>query len=56
MSPVLEAMGVSEEVAAGAVRFSLGRMTTPCEIDAVVQTLVAALENVEPSLLKESPR
>ncbi len=56
MSPVLEAMGVSEEVGAGAVRFSLGRMTARCEIDAVVQTLVAALENVEPSLLKESPR
>jgi cysteine desulfurase len=37
ISPVLEAMGVSSEVGLGAVRFSLGRMTTEEEIDLVVR-------------------
>jgi len=40
ISPVLSAMGVADEVAFGAVRFSLGRETTRCEIDAVVEMLV----------------
>ena len=35
-SPVLKAMGVSEEVALGAIRFSLGRTTTEDEIHEVV--------------------
>lgn len=39
VSPVLAAMGVSDEVAFGAVRFSLGRDTTRGEIDAVVEML-----------------
>ncbi len=39
ISPVLAAMGVSREVALGAVRFSLGRHTTPAEIDEVVESL-----------------
>jgi cysteine desulfurase len=34
ISPVLGAMGVPPEVARGAVRFSVGRPTTPAEIDA----------------------
>jgi cysteine desulfurase len=34
ISPVLAAMGVPLEVARGAVRFSVGRPTTPAEIDA----------------------
>jgi len=34
ISPVLAAMGVPPEVARGAVRFSVGRPTTPAEIDA----------------------
>lgn len=37
ISPVLAAMGVSEAVGAGAVRFSLGRGTTADEIDEVLR-------------------
>lgn len=40
ISPVLAAMGVPDDVAFGAVRFSLGRDTTRREIDAVVEMLV----------------
>ena len=43
LSPVLEAMGVSQETGAGAVRFSLGRMTTAQEIDTVSDRLVHLL-------------
>jgi cysteine desulfurase len=43
LSPVLEAMGVSEETGAGAIRFSLGRTTTAKEIDAVVERLIEVL-------------
>lgn len=39
ISPVLKAMGVSEEVGHGAVRFSLGRYTTREEIDAVIDEI-----------------
>ncbi len=39
ISPVLKAMGVSDEVGRGAVRFSLGRYTTKEEIDTVVEKL-----------------
>jgi cysteine desulfurase len=38
-SPVLEAMGVAPKVGMGAVRFSLGRATTPDEIDVVIEHL-----------------
>lgn len=38
-SPVLAAMGASEEVSVGAVRFSLGRATTLDEIEQVVEQL-----------------
>jgi cysteine desulfurase len=41
LSPVLEAMGVPPEVGMGAIRFSLGRGTTPDEIDTVVGGLGA---------------
>jgi cysteine desulfurase len=37
ISPVLRAMGVEEETAMGAVRFSLGRWTTPEEVERVVE-------------------
>ena len=37
LSPVLEAMGVSPETGAGAIRFSLGRETTVKEIDVVLE-------------------
>lgn len=40
LSPVLKAMGVPPEVGMGAIRFSLGRMTTAGEIDAVIAQLV----------------
>lgn len=43
LSPVLAAMGVSDEVGMGAIRFSLGRATTDAELDAVVQKLATAL-------------
>ncbi len=36
LSPVLEAMGVAPKVGMGAIRFSLGRTTTPDVIDVVV--------------------
>ncbi len=39
ISPVLKAMNVNEEIARGAVRFSLGRYTTKGEIDAIVDRL-----------------
>jgi len=41
ISPVLAAMGISEHVGLGAIRFSLGRTTTEEEIDWVVAELVA---------------
>jgi cysteine desulfurase len=43
VSPVLAAMGVPDDVAHGAVRFSLGRETTPAEMEAVVQLLCQVL-------------
>jgi cysteine desulfurase len=39
LSPVLAAMGVRDDVGLGAIRFSLGRHTTPDEIDAVMESL-----------------
>ena len=36
-------MGVAPEVGMGAIRFSLGRPTTPNEIDAVVERLTSIL-------------
>jgi cysteine desulfurase len=50
-SPVLLAMGVSEEVARGAIRFSLSRETTAREIDdavALVASCVARLRAAVP--------
>lgn len=46
LSPVLSAMGVSEEVGMGAIRFSLGRDTTAEEIELVVSMLADALVTV----------
>jgi len=43
ISPVLQAMGVSPEVGAGAVRFSLGRTTTAEEIDIAIESLTVLL-------------
>ncbi len=43
LSPVLKAMGVSEKVGMGAVRFSLGRTTTRSEIEYVIDQLICVL-------------
>lgn len=43
ISPVLKAMGVSEEAGRGAVRFSLGRYTTKNEIDTVIEQISKVL-------------
>jgi len=43
LSPVLEAMRISPEVGAGAIRFSLGRATTAEEIDIVIKRLTGRL-------------
>ena len=39
LSPVLQAMGISPEVGAGAVRFSLGRTTSSEEVEIVIEKL-----------------
>jgi cysteine desulfurase len=39
LSPVLKAMGISNEVGMGAIRFSLGRTTTIEEVERVVQLI-----------------
>ncbi len=41
---MLSAMGVSERLAQGAIRFSLGRFNTEAEIDLVISKLIAAVE------------
>lgn len=46
MSPVLEAMGVSLEIGVGAVRFSLGRLTTRTELDAVADVLAKNIDSL----------
>jgi cysteine desulfurase len=43
LSPVLAAMGVEPEEGMGAVRFSLGRVTTRDEIDLTVERLTDVL-------------
>ncbi len=46
ISPVLAAMGVTDESGLGAIRFSLGRSTSQHEIDALVEMLVEQLRTV----------
>ncbi len=43
MSPVLRAMGVTEAVGMGAIRFSLGRASTQVEVETVVEQLSSIL-------------
>jgi len=43
LSPVLRAMGVTERIGMGAVRFSLGPSTTAAEIEEVVERIAAVL-------------
>ena len=45
-SHVLAAMGLSDEHAFASVRFSLGRFTTPDEIERAVEIVAAAVESV----------
>ncbi|WP_296739007.1 cysteine desulfurase family protein [Mesorhizobium sp.] len=45
LSPVLQAMGVAPDVGMGAIRFSLGRETTPGQIDGAVEGLRSVLLN-----------
>jgi cysteine desulfurase len=47
ISPVLNAMGVSDEIGRGAIRFSLGRHTTKEEIDKVVDELIRTIKGLE---------
>lgn len=48
MSPshVLQAMGLSDDAAYAAIRFSLGRMTTAAEIDSAITQVEAAIERL----------
>ena len=45
LSPVLRAMGVSEEIGLGAIRFSLGRTSNAAEVDRVVEVLRLIIGN-----------
>jgi cysteine desulfurase len=46
LSPVLKAMRIPRQVGMGAIRFSLGRTTTPEEIERVVSLLATALSGM----------
>ena len=48
LSPVLQAMGVVPDVGMGAIRFSLGRLTTRDEINAVLERLTQVLPMAGP--------
>jgi len=45
-SPVLTAMGVSPEVALGAVRLSVGRTTTPADVEKAAQLILARVQEL----------
>ncbi|MHB9098896.1 MAG: cysteine desulfurase family protein [Syntrophales bacterium] len=47
LSPVLKAMGVTDEVGMGAIRFSLGRTTTFQELERVVHLLEKVVPHVD---------
>ncbi|MHB9129692.1 MAG: cysteine desulfurase family protein [Armatimonadota bacterium] len=47
LSPVLQAMGVSPDVGMGAIRFSLGRMTTWDDVESTITLLRAAVFHKE---------
>ena len=51
LSPVLRAMGVPEEIALGAIRFSLGRTSTAAEVDCVVEQLRSIIGSCRSDLL-----
>ena len=45
LSPVLRAMGISQERGAGAIRFSLGRTTTKQDVDLVTDRIIRLFES-----------
>ena len=45
LSPVLEAMNVSEDVGRGAIRFSLGRFTTKAEVDLAADQIIRLMNS-----------
>jgi cysteine desulfurase len=45
-SPVIRALGRSDELARGAIRFSFGKDNTPEEVEYVLETLPRAVENL----------
>ncbi len=49
-SPVLLALGVPQDIAAGSIRFSLGRDTTPGEIDAAVEVVSDVVRQLRSAL------
>jgi cysteine desulfurase len=51
-SPVLTAMGVAPEVALGAVRLSVGRPTTPAEVEEAARLLLARVQELEVKIKK----
>jgi cysteine desulfurase len=48
VSPVLAAMGVSPEVARGAVRFSVGRYTTAAQVEEAADLLLNRAQALVP--------
>jgi cysteine desulfurase len=46
LSPVLKAMNIPAEIGMGSIRFSLGRTTTPDEIEATVSQLTGAVSSL----------
>lgn len=45
-SPVIRALGVSDEIARGSIRFSFGKENTEADVDYVVEVLVQAVERL----------
>ncbi|HEY0727219.1 MAG TPA: aminotransferase class V-fold PLP-dependent enzyme, partial [Pyrinomonadaceae bacterium] len=45
-SPVIRALGVSDEIARGSIRFSFGRDNTDSDLDYTVEVLVHAVERL----------
>ncbi|MEB3337843.1 MAG: cysteine desulfurase family protein [Leptolyngbyaceae bacterium] len=53
-SPVLLAMGYSDRIAQGAIRLTLGKDTTPADIDWTAMVLKQVLERLQPELVLSS--
>lgn len=56
VSAVLTAMQVPLEYAMGTIRFSVGKMTTPEEIDRAIDIVVQAVQSLRQSALESAPR